>query len=95
MERGAGDRRRQAPVGDELELSDANLPAELRVSDDHQRLPPQMEPEQPWINLIRTHEGYFQTDENKLKSRRSAEKEHSINSARSSTRSKSLWPFAT
>ena len=44
MERGAGDRRRQAPVGDALELPDADLPAELRVSDDHQGLPPQMEP---------------------------------------------------
>jgi hypothetical protein len=44
VERGAGDRRRQAPVGNALELPDADLSAELWVSDDHQGLPPQMEP---------------------------------------------------
>lgn len=44
VERGAGDRRRQASVGYALELPDPNLLAQLRISDNHQRLPSKMEP---------------------------------------------------
>lgn len=44
MERGAGDGGREASVPDALELPDSHFPAQLRVRDDHQRLPPQVEP---------------------------------------------------
>lgn len=44
MERGAGDRRRQAPVCDALKLPDPDLLAQLRLRHNHQRLPPQMKP---------------------------------------------------